>query len=47
MVRKNYYKGNKSLGPAIDFEMGFLGYPTPYKSHIDAIKAKYKELFKI
>jgi hypothetical protein len=47
MVRKNYYTGNRSLGPSMDFEMGFNGYPSPYRAAIDAIKAEHSDLFKV
>jgi len=46
MVRKNYYKENASLGPSMDFEMGFNGYDSPYKSAIGEIKRQNIRLFK-
>ena len=38
MIKKNYYKENKSLGPLLDFEFGYLGYDTPLKDRIEEIK---------
>ena len=38
MIRKDYYKGNKSLGFSLDFEMGYAGHPSPYLDEILAEK---------
>lgn len=46
MMKKNFYKENKSLGPAVDFELAFQGVKeSPYYQHMwkDGKRIKYYE----
>jgi len=46
MIKKNYYKENKSLGHAIDFELAFQGVENYLSKDINEIKSQNKDLFK-
>ena len=39
VIKRGYYRNNKSLGKAIDFDRALTGYNSPYKSQVDAIKS--------
>jgi hypothetical protein len=38
LIKRGYYRNNKSLGKANDFERAFMGFDSPYKDQIEAIK---------
>lgn len=39
LIKRGYYRNNKSLGKANDFERAFMGYETPFKASVDRIKS--------
>lgn len=45
LIKKGYYRGNKSLGPSTDFERAFAGFDSPLLDQVNEIKAKNPELF--
>ena len=38
MIKRGYYKNNKSLGATTDFEKAFLGFESPYLEIVNKIK---------
>ena len=47
LIKKGYYRGNKSLGAADDFERAFEGFElSPLKERVDQIKKENPQLFK-
>ena len=47
LIKKGYYRGNKSLGLQADFERAFEGFAgSPLKQRVDQIKKENPQLFK-
>ena len=38
LIKRGYYRANKSLGKANDFERALLGFDSPFKEKVDAVK---------
>lgn len=45
MIKRGYYKNNKSLGASNDFERAFMGFNSPMLKEINQIKENNKHLF--
>ena len=45
MIKKNYYRGNKSIGTIMDFELAFQGYDNYMTKRVNEIKAENKHIF--
>jgi len=46
LIKRGYYRHNKSLGKANDFERAFMGFDSPLKDQVNSVKKKYPKIFK-
>tara|TARA_B110000285_G_scaffold213674_1_gene258212 strand:+ start:1751 stop:2041 length:291 start_codon:yes stop_codon:yes gene_type:complete len=46
MIKRGYYKNNKSLGKTNDFERAFMGFKSPYLKEVIQIKENNPHIFK-
>jgi len=46
IIKRGYYKNNKSLGKTNDFERAFMGFNSPYLKEVIKIKENYPHIFK-
>ena len=46
LIKRGYYRFNKSLGKANDFDRAIMGFDSPYKEKVDAIRKEFPLIFK-